>query len=124
MRAIDADELLNNTDGLEHVKWSQEYGHVVLVCDIVYAPTLDVVEVVRCKDCKWHECYIRSRLIDGSEYKSDECRKFNMAVTPEWFCADGEETEDIMCYPQVDGITPTVVAERKETEDDKSRMDK
>ena len=42
MRLIDADVLLNNTDGLEHVKYSQEYGHVVLVCDIVYAPTIDV----------------------------------------------------------------------------------
>lgn len=45
MRPIDADVLLYNTDGLEHVKWSQEYGHVVLVCDIVYSPTLDVQEV-------------------------------------------------------------------------------
>lgn len=52
MRPIDADVLLNNTDGLEHVKWSEEYGHVVLVCDIVYAPTLDVKEV---KQGKWIE---------------------------------------------------------------------
>ena len=42
-RYIDADALLNNTDGLEHVKYSQEYGHVVLVCDIIYAPTTEVV---------------------------------------------------------------------------------
>lgn len=41
MRLIDADALLNNTDGLEHVKYSQEYGHVVPVCDIVYAPTVE-----------------------------------------------------------------------------------
>ena len=44
MRAIDADELLNPTDGLEHVKHCEEYGDVVLVCDIVYAPTIDVPE--------------------------------------------------------------------------------
>lgn len=53
-------------------------------------PVLELVPIVRCKDCKWHEWHIRSRLMDGREYESNECRKFNMAVTPDWFCADGE----------------------------------
>ena len=57
-------------------------------------PVLDFVPIVRCKDCKWHEWYIRSRFVDGREYESDECRKFNMAVTPDWFCADGERRDE------------------------------
>lgn len=87
MRPIDADVLLNNTDGLEHVKWSQEYGHVVLVCDIVYAPTLDVVEVVRCKDCIYGE---------QDEIERWFCRNFGCQVGDEngnGFCADGERKD-------------------------------
>ena len=35
----------------------------------------DLVEVVRCKDCKWHESVCRSRRSD-------------------WYCPDGERIED------------------------------
>lgn len=76
---------------------------VVMLIDFASSNGIEVIahaervcELVRCKDCKWHEWYIRSRLMDGKEYESNECRKFNMAVTPNWFCADGKrkETED------------------------------
>ena len=83
-RYIDADELLNNTDGLEHVKYSQEYGHVVLVCDIVYAQTIDAVEVVRCKDCKHRDKYDCNKLTFGD---------IKCCVPDDWFCADGERRE-------------------------------
>ena len=59
MRLIDADVLLTNADGLEHVKYSQEYGHVVLVCDIVYAQTVDVR--------KWIP--VAERLPEDDDYK-------------------------------------------------------
>lgn len=72
MRAIDADELLNPTDGLEHVKFSQEYGHVVLVCDIVYAPTLDVVEKER-----------YDILLEHANILAEELRKYQNADVPE-----------------------------------------
>lgn len=48
------------------------------------APTVDAVQVVRCKDCKhrtelcgvgWHPCT-------------------DMAVNNNWYCADGERKED------------------------------
>lgn len=41
-------------------------------------PRVDVVEVVRCKDC----------------FKKESCRTFNVWAVPpsdEWFCADGEK---------------------------------
>lgn len=88
MRAIDADELLYNTDGLEHVKWSQEYGHVVLVCDIVYAPTLDVVEVVRCKDCTHCDCSIDGMGFFHCDF--DEGR----TVSPNGFCDVAERRKE------------------------------
>lgn len=93
-RYIDADVLLNNTDGLEHVKWSQEYGHVVLVCDIVYSPTLDVQEV---KHGKW----IWQGSISEGCWVCSECEhKFYQGYGNENYCPhcgakmDGKETED------------------------------
>ena len=94
MRPIDADELLNNTEDLEQVKWSQEYGHVVLVCDIVYAPTLDVKEV---KHGKW----IWQGSISEGCWVCSECNhSFYQGYGNENFCPNcgaymGEETEDV-----------------------------
>lgn len=73
--------LLSNTDKYEPVKYSQEYGHVVQVCDIIYAPTVDAVEVVRCKDCKHRDKYECNHIMLGGT----KC-----GVTDDWFCADGE----------------------------------
>ena len=55
---------------------------------IANAPTADVVEVVRCKDCKHHEneridmVYCPAVLGVGSWVEND------------WFCKDGERRED------------------------------
>ena len=84
-RFIDADELLNNTDGLEHVKYSQEYGHVVLVCDIIYAQTVDAVEEVRCRDCK------HGILTESSDERY--CWLHRMCHFEDYYCADGKRKE-------------------------------
>ena len=90
MRLIDADVLLNNTDGLEHVKYSQEYGHVVLVCDIIYAQTVDVPER---NVGKWIDVNE-----DGSLFKCSECGELQCCRSN--YCGecgakmDGKETED------------------------------
>ena len=88
-RYADVDRLMEHAITMDWsvLKWVNEV-------DISTAINPNVVKVVRCKDCKWHEWYIRSRLMNGGEYKSNECRKFNMAVTPDWFCADGERSEN------------------------------
>lgn len=102
-RYIDADVLLNNTDGMEHVKYSQEYGHVVPVCDIVYAPTVDAVEVVRCKDCKHRGYIVKDRRgYEWIEYEETshcplQCYDddyYNRLSEDDFFCADGERRED------------------------------
>lgn len=56
MRLIDADELLINTDVYEIVKYSQEYGHIVQVCDIVYAPTVDAIPWEKLERYAEHFC--------------------------------------------------------------------
>lgn len=50
----------------------------------INAPTVDAVEVVRCKDCIYHEngCCINSESYDDTRYR------------PDYFCADGERRND------------------------------
>ena len=51
------------------------------------APTIDAVEVVRCRDCKWYQ--IRRWNDTKPEY---DCRKTHalLDVSPEDFCSYGE----------------------------------
>lgn len=50
-----------------------------------FEPTADVVEVVRCKDCK-HS--VKHQLGYGCGMN------YHLATNGEWFCADGERRED------------------------------
>lgn len=59
MRYIDADALVNKLDSLAR-KYS-DLGKAEVVKDYIWAgtvveaaPTADVVDVVRCKDCQWY----------------------------------------------------------------------
>lgn len=80
MRLIDADEL-------EYHKQLEAFGNgqyedveVVYKCDIDNAPTIDAVEVVRCKDCKKHGM--------------SNCYMWGDVTTDDWmWCCDGERRE-------------------------------
>lgn len=87
MRLIDADALKNDhhmgdeCDKCE-TKWREcQYDYIYSKMDICTwiddAPTIDAVEVVRCKDCKFYYA-------NGG----DTC-----ITEPDWFCADGERRE-------------------------------
>lgn len=69
-RLIDANALIKeaNSDGA--------YGYVDAK-QISEAPTIDAVEVVRCKDCKYFETWL--------------CQ--NEDNYDNWFCADGERKD-------------------------------
>lgn len=76
VRLIDADALNEEIQNVyeeeksEDPKWAIGLRHSKrIVRDM---PTVDAVQVVRCKDCKFHE----------------ECMEKAM-LEPEWFCADG-----------------------------------
>ena len=52
-------------------------GSVQIVTEL---PTIDAVEVVRCKDCK--------------HYKTITCSCSCTCVTENWYCADGERKDN------------------------------
>ena len=79
-RLIDADALMYeaNSDGA--------YGYVDAK-QISDAPTIDAVEVVRCKDCLYStERYGHMECIHGVSYR-------NTWNKPDFFCAYGERKE-------------------------------
>ena len=90
MRLIDADELMQRCyqelkectgeDFKEGIRW--------MLVDVVELSTVDVVPVVRCRDCKHRRgdgfCKKYQRNIDGSA-------TMWFAPDDDWFCADGEK---------------------------------
>lgn len=88
-RYIDADLLKTDyyalPKSLSNLTVNTQY---VSLFQILNAPTADVVEVVRCKNCRW-----------GKEACGNiECNA-DLNVPPEyhgydWFCADGERRND------------------------------
>ena len=59
------------------------------------SPTIDAVQVVRCKDCRWGEptknAYDEDRIICGND--ATYIDRY-ITVPANWFCADGERKED------------------------------
>lgn len=54
MRPIDADELLLHKRKMSGADFGGEFwDEAVLASDIKNAPTVDAVEAVRCRDCKY-----------------------------------------------------------------------
>ena len=79
MRLIDADRLLKGKKDHElistHLIWN--------------APTVDAVEVVRCKDCR--------HSFTGNYFKGYACKRLSgehtFTVSPDGFCSKGERRE-------------------------------
>ena len=104
MRLIDADALKSEFDWLKSVVNESSKGEVMDVMQrIDNAPTVDAVEVVRCKECRW------SRGKDHREPTETPkrliCQCFmnhhipapwgaRLAVDPEHFCSYGERRSD------------------------------
>ena len=54
-------------------------------------PTADVVEVVRCKDCKWYTIYeVKNDGAMDKRYKPSFCDLYRKHRKETYFCADGE----------------------------------
>lgn len=57
-------------------------------------PAADVVEVVRCKDCRWYE--VNELKSDGTEdkrYKPSMCMLHSRNFRDNYYCADGERAD-------------------------------
>ena len=83
MRLIDADLLKGK---FIHGRFDDVY---ISEKEIQDAPTINAVEVVRCKDCKHGE---KGRIF-GSECVWCGADHLNAKPT-QWFCADGERREE------------------------------
>ena len=77
-RMIDANALREKCDSTHRFVWMR---------DIDDAPTVDAVEVVRCKDCNYHE---------DEEIGMVYCpNAIGGWVGENWFCADGKLNEGV-----------------------------
>ena len=90
MRLIDADKLIEVLNK-KSVPFNANVNDAILT-----APTVDAVEVVRCKDCKWWE------LVDDYYAKGyGECTcprsviKRSTFLNEDWYCANGERRENV-----------------------------
>lgn len=90
MRPIDADDLMNCVNRkhseVGKSRYTEGFNDAVLrVRSMIHsAKTIDAVEVVRCKDCKWWETYKGKP--EQSEYN---CYKLEVFTNGEFYCADG-----------------------------------
>lgn len=84
-RYIDADALLKGRQDHEmistHLIWN--------------APTADVVEVTRCKDCI-HGIPTRIDTVTGEFSDERYCNRHHMCHSEDYYCADGKRTENAM----------------------------
>jgi len=75
MRLIDADALIRSTD--------KESVHMY---QIALAPTVDAVEVVRCKDCRFFE--------DEDYYGNCYCEEWGNITNANGYCHDAKRRTD------------------------------
>ena len=94
-RYIDADELIYILDGA--IQGEEVTGNAPLVnahdiiCSINDMPTVDVAEVVRCKDCK----YCEEEEWYGTTFYQCNCESIRMnSVYKNFFCGYGEKRDE------------------------------
>lgn len=88
MRLIDADALLEKCS---RDRLSLKFAALVLM--LHYAPTIDAVKVVRCKDC---DSYVELAWWFDDEGKKKECHccvAHSIPVQPNDYCSYGERKE-------------------------------
>ena len=95
-RFIDSQELVdwcNKTFQAQSTVVGKEYVNAFLMA-VVNCPTADVVEVVRCKDCKhWHKCLSDDGSIEYIHFS--RCIKGNqLANGNDYFCSYGKRKTD------------------------------
>lgn len=90
-RLIDADRLL--TDRMKSKYYHLPNGDTAIpIIDIEHSPTIDAVEVVRCRECEYWKCNPNTK-------NYGVCRKvsyddFEVVMEKDDFCSYGERRED------------------------------
>lgn len=85
-RLIDADKLLTNAIAITNSKGQVTWSAVSTI-DILTAPTVDAVEVVRCRDCKHYEIH-KPKVLENCERNG-----YIVPMKPDDFCSYGERKE-------------------------------
>lgn len=86
-RYIDADELLGRLP--DNLPYKASVKRVLL-----QAPTADVVEVVRCRDCEYREMLYDRVMCRKSAHRSEDGVWFGLRATGDHhFCSYGERKE-------------------------------
>ena len=82
MRPIDADALMPNA------KYKGKYD-ILTAYDVVAAPTIDAVPVVRCRE------FIHRKKYQDDEQQGDTICTLEWKMKKlDWYCADGQRRED------------------------------
>lgn len=92
MRLIDADALLLDNTWECFDGWGNYTGAGQIIAD---APTIDAVEVVRCKDCRWYrDTFFRSKVNPYCVKEFDEeFGALRGGITEDSFCSYGEKVK-------------------------------
>lgn len=101
-RYIDADEAIDRlkylVKSLALPKWVADFAANV----ISEVPTVDVVPVVRCKDCKWHKQACTAQYYDGSRRIEHICTLLQIIINNlDSYCADGERKNGGKCDAEI-----------------------
>ena len=83
LETFDADAPMNWTDTDAEMQEQRDFEHYRGIVE--NAPTADVVEVVRCGDCK--------EFCGSSEKLAQHCRLYGAIVEEDDFCSHGERKE-------------------------------
>ena len=87
-RYIDADELI--ADGW-HLERHAPNGRCLTMMSIADVPTADVVEVVRCKDCRFNVANITKDNLDETDYSGTD-------IVCSYHLSDGHNEDDFCSY--------------------------
>ena len=91
-RLIDADKLIDFID-VGHLRHSGElcYSETNVANLLLHAPTVDAVEIVRCRDCKHYKPQKKSA---HWENRTNYCnRVVTIKMQPDDFCSYGERKD-------------------------------
>lgn len=93
MRLIDADKLESGEVIIPTENGRYEYVEVFYKDDVDNAPSVDAVEVVRCKDCRYYHVYFESN--GHTEKGYGACDWINdKSVREDHYCSWGERRKD------------------------------
>jgi hypothetical protein len=95
-RYIDADKLVawcNETSQTQSTVAGKAYVDAFLT-EVLSCPTADVVEVVRCKDCKYSELRYGSKKKGEPSVGHYVCTSRNSTTVAEGYCHWGERREE------------------------------